>query len=621
MFHPASRPIVRSNHRCWLAFCSAGVLLVGCKSVDVSPEVTKVREWRDARKFAHLEQPEAPSTPAAPTARTRWDLDDGKPRFKTPGAIQQASHTVGGEEEIVPALDGHTLPVVRDTGGTLTLGLMDAITAATQSNPRMRVLAFVPGEKGKRADIEYATFDPVLTAGLQWVEGSQQVASALQVVGGGLSQYNSTTIGPAVGAPNVVQVEKRFETGTTARVGLGTTFNQTAPGGQFLIYNPAYTSAINLTVEQPLLRGKDRNVNLAGVRIAKVSEQQANWEFQVELNRTLYEVQRAYWSTWLASSQIQTNQGLVDQAETTLNRERKRFEIGEVGVVEVAQATENLETLKADLEKSRQKLYAAKNQLFGLLGIPANDRRTLELTEQPVLDQRLPDLDEGLATANFSRPELQARQLDIQTAQLEVGRQRDTLRPDLKAYAGYSITGLDAEFLESANRIVGNDFGNWTVGVRYRHVFGFRAEKAAVEQAQLAVSRQVHAREEAEAMVRQQVRESHDNIQATWEVLERQRERAKAARTQMETFTKLHATGQLDLDRLLRARTLLANALREEHIALVDYNLSISSWNYAIGGLTAMEASPPPLMAPVELPPVPADPIPIPPVTDTAEAA
>ena len=126
-----------------------------------------------------------------------------------------------------------------------------------------------------------------------------------------------------------------------------------------------------------------------------------------------------------------------------------------------------------------------------------------------------------------------------------------------------------------------------SLGLRYAYVFGQRAEKAAVDQAQLALMRQTRARQETEFLIQRQVRDASDAVNSAWEVYQCQQERVNAARTQAETFRQLHAAGQIDLDRLLRADQQLSNALQQSHNALIDYNIALTDWRYATGGLSS----------------------------------
>ena len=152
---------------------------------------------------------------------------------------------------------------------------------------------------------------------------------------------------------------------------------------------------------------------MAGIRIAQVGERQSAAEFQADVNQTLADVQRAYWMAWLAESQLQTSRGFVEQAESTYALEKKRLELGEGGVVQSAAAAENLHSRRADYAQARQRSRTARNKLFTLLGIAPDDQRVLKMTDEPLSEQSLPDLEQGLTIAKQQRPELEVRTLQV----------------------------------------------------------------------------------------------------------------------------------------------------------------------------------------------------------------
>ncbi|MCA8996014.1 MAG: TolC family protein [Planctomycetaceae bacterium] len=522
---------------------------------------------------AEVEQRPVPPVPIDEEAEESVDSEHQTTEERS--TIQQVEFLA--ESEVPPA------PVA----GELSLSVLDAVSLAARNNPRMRVLAFRPLEARTREDVELAAFDPAFTAGAQWADAHQQVSSAVQAQAGGVSQYNSTAIGPAAGLPNLAQVEKRFSSGTLARVGVASSYSENSPNGQFLVFNPAYQSAINAVVEQPLLRGFGSDANLAGIQIAQLGHQQSLAEFQGELDQTLLNVQRAYWDAWLAQQNVKTLESLVDQAATTTRIEQKRLDLGQGSVVEAAQAKEHLETLRVDLEQSRQRAQTASNRLKTLLGMAATDRRPLTLTDQPFDGEFEPILEDGLETAIRRRAEIRTQQLAIKQAQTDLSRRQNNARADVSAFAGYSLSGLDDGLGGSVDRLTSAEYGNWTMGVRFRHVLGRRAERAAVERAELSLQRQMRGLAEIQQQIEQQVREAYDGVTTAYHVLERQRERGEAARVQFETYAKLYDAGQLDLDRFVRARTRLASALQEEHAAIAAYNIALLNWNYAVGAITS----------------------------------
>lgn len=207
----------------------------------------------------------------------------------SPTEVVQSSATSADENPLDPP-PPPLGQISADPNEALVLSVTDAVANALSNNLHLRVVEDLPEEAAARTAMERAHYDTAFNTNAQYLNGTQQVSSALQAVRGGLTQYSTTSYGPVSGAPNLMSLEQRFSTGTTARVGLGPTYNYNAPMGQYLIYNPAYQSAASLVIEQALFRGANRQANLAGIKIAETGQKQSASEFQVEVNQTLFDL-------------------------------------------------------------------------------------------------------------------------------------------------------------------------------------------------------------------------------------------------------------------------------------------------------------------------------------------
>lgn len=463
------------------------------------------------------------------------------------------------------------------------LGLHEALSLALAANPHVRVMRYLPLEMATRGDVELSQFDPILSAGGQWIDANQQAESALQAQGAGLSQFASTNFTPAGNSPNLLQLEQRYASGTRVRAGLNALYSNNTPAGQFLVVNPAYRSAMSLTLEQPLWRGVGQERNLLGVQIARSNHEQSLHEFQGEVNRTLYEVERAYWEAYRAEQDVAILAELTEQAEEIWRREDRRLQIGSGALLEVSQAHENLQTMRADLEHARRQWRHRMNLLNSQLGLPAADRQTFQLSDAPFVNDELPDLGAGLAEAGQARPELRARSQSVHASNLEVRRREDAARPDLAAVAGYSLSGLGNGLSPSMSNLGSGEFGNWTLGLTYQQTIGRRGERADIQRAELALQRAHTSLLTAREQVAHEVRDAHDAIVASREILEQQQDRTASARAHFELCARLHRDGGMDFDQYVRSHTAYATARRDEQSALVELRLAHAAWHHAIG--------------------------------------
>ncbi len=469
---------------------------------------------------------------------------------------------------------------------SLDLTLEQALHHALTNSKGIRVLSSVPQEVLSDVDIELGKFDPAVSSGAQFGQYNQQAGSTIQALGNNLNSFQSTTLGPAGNLPNQLQLEKQWQSGTRARLGYNTMYNFNNPAGQFLIVNPAYRSGVRLTVEQPIFRGARSRINQMGIRIARIRHDQSNEEFKAEVSRILHEVEIAWWELYLSKSNVESLLRIVEYAEQTWNNEQRQQELGLNSVADESQARENLEATRAQLAGAEGELIASEQQLRQKLGLDPATTVRLVTQAVPLTSQFEPDLELGIQQALADRPEVKAQSRMVQMTAMELDRQKDGLLPDISLLAGYGLSGLNNNFYGSVNNLANANYPNWNLGLTFNQSLGQRAAKSSLRRTELAYSRAKLAQSARGDEVSYEVRESYDQIKSAYTVLERQNARLKAAESRFQTHRRMYETGQLDIDRLMPSQQAYVMALRDQHAALAQYNVSINRWHYVTGQLT-----------------------------------
>jgi hypothetical protein len=77
--------------------------------------------------------------------------------------------------------------------------------------------------------------------------------------------------------------------------------------------------------------------------------------------------------------------------------------------------------------------------------------------------------------------------------------------------------------------------------------------------------------------------DAYRNVQANYRLINIQGERRRAAATQVQARGEQYRTGQTTLDELLDAQTFLADAIRDEGLAIAQYNQSLIQWEFSKG--------------------------------------
>ena len=514
----------------------------------------------------------------------------GKDETKEPKIERSPTDRKPIEEE--KQIDKASFPA--DEAGKIVLTLESAMHLALQSSNDIQVISTVPQEVQTDISIELSEFDPRVFSGAQFGQSNQQAASTIQALGNNLNSVDTTTFAAAGNSVDQLQIAKQWQSGTTARLGYNSTYNFNNPAGQFLIVNPAWRSGLRLTVEQPLVQGARSSINQAGIRIARLRFDQSNQEFQAEVNRILHEVEVAWWKAHLTQLNAESLKQMVTFAERTWQHERQQQTLGISSVADESQARENLEATRAQLAAAERDQAAADQQLRQKLGINPADSTRLKIDAAPHRDAFNPDLESGIQQAVAIRPEVKAQKSQVSMTALDVERKRDSLLPDINLLAGYGLTGLNTDFGNSMRDLSSTDYGNWNVGVTFQQTLGQRDAKGRLRQSELMHTRAKRAESAQIDAIQYEVRDSYQMLQSAFEVLQRQNARLEAAESRFETHRRMYETGQLNIDRLMPSQEAYILALRDQHSALVQYNLSIHRWHYVTGQLTMNNVDPTP---------------------------
>ena len=564
--------------------------VVGCQLVDSAAVRSAVSVTLDREQGAPADVSAAQSGSHVVSQHSAEPVSSDE-NFSEPVSNEPVSNEPVSRGVAAPGAEPLTSAELPVPDGSLQLTLNAALQFALDNNSQIRVLSLVPDEVATALPIEAAQFDPTLSTGGQWNAVNQQVESAIQAFGTGINTYRGSSFSSTGGLGDQLQIEKQWQTGTRARLGYSTNYNNSQSAGQFLVVNPAWNSRINLGLEQSLWHGFGKRQNQMGLRMAQWEFNGSIQDFRAEVNRILFDVATVYWQYDLERFQQSSLEETVAQAEMIWRREKKRLDTGMASAVEVFQSRENLESLQADLTKARQRCDAAARALRQRLGISPHDPRELIVMDAPSQRPFAAHLHSGLESALQSRPELMAQQIRVRQTQLELERAKDELLPNVVASANYALTGLGDGVMGSFGQLASVGYGNWGLGLSYRMPVGRRAERSMVQRAEIAHRRNQQTLAELQRDVEFEVQQTYQTIQHTFQVMERQNKRLTASTQQFQTSRGMYETGQMDLDRYVRSQQSLVVAKREQRESIVEFNLAISKWYYLTNTLTLTESN------------------------------
>ena len=360
--------------------------------------------------------------------------------------------------------------------GKLMLSLDDAVSIALEDNLDISVQRFTPWiaetqllkaraggvpQTGSTQQVVLGSspsvsFDPVLTAGLNWGQITSPINNPF------LSGVGSAATIAAVRAHSAnynFGITQGFHTGTNVSFTFDNTRSTSSTGEQ--LFNPAIQSTITLTVTQPLLNGFGRLPNTRYILEAKNSIQSANSAFSQQVISTVTAVANDYWELVYARENVKVEEAAVGVSQKLYNDNQKQLEIGTMAPLDVLTAESQLATDQQNLIVAQTvQLQDETNLLVAITKDPlAGNLTGIEIV--PTTEISTPDVEnislaDAVHEAWNKRPELFQASMNLKNAGIEVRASKNSLLPSLNLFGQYSQTGL------AGNRITTTQTPNGT---------------------------------------------------------------------------------------------------------------------------------------------------------------
>jgi outer membrane protein TolC len=465
------------------------------------------------------------------------------------------------------------------------------------SEASVRVLALDPAIVGSDIEASLSKFDARWTTNVNWQTTDQPVGgNFVQSFQNGESFQGTSSILKPLPSGGVTGIT--FQANYT---------NLSAPPQD--IVNPVYRPRLQFQFEQPLLQGFGVEINqlrathpgsvitpfptsgrVEGVLITRLRFDQQRAEFERNIHVMLVNVEVAYWNLYGSYWNLYSREQALRQSFEAWKINKERFEAGKIPVQDYAQTRGQYELFRAQRIQALAQVMENERALRILCGLPVEDGTQLIPIDAPLLTPFQPDWHTSLQEALALRPELILARQDIKFRQFDLIVQKNTLMPDLRLTSEYALNGIGTE-LDGGRRDGNNalhnlatgNFVDWQIGLRMDVPLGFRDAHAAVRAAKLNLARSYAVLKDGEARAEQFLALQYANLAQFYETIRAQRAQREAAAVQLEARFQEFLAGRGTLDFLLEAQRVWADALRDEFAAIVQYNNTIITYEFAKG--------------------------------------
>lgn len=472
--------------------------------------------------------------------------------------------------------------------------------SSIQLTDSIRVFAYDPAIIALDMEQSLSKFDARLQSSIVWNKTDRPVSTALE-------SFQSGFFGPNFierdDAAFQTQLLKPLPTGGLAGITFSTDYEFSNLAARV---NPNYRPALEFSFEQPLLRGFGVAINqlreahpgsirtripggtggrVPGILLTRNAFEQAQVEFEGQIHDLLAGVEEAYWNLYCAYWTLYSRETAMRQAHIAWHIAKIRYDAGRISIEELAQIEEQFHRFRVERLRALGQggVLEAERFLRYVTGLPPEDGTRLIPSDVPTVAAVQPDWSVAIAEAMVRRPELIQSRLEIQRAQLALLREKNELLPELAFFATYDVNAvgshLDGKDENSALRnLAEGRFDNWTLGLLFEMPIGFREAHTEVTRAKLQLARTVVFLRDVESKITFALQRGYRRLEEEYKAIEFTRARRLSAATQLEARYERFKAGRETVDLLLEAQGRWADALRDEHIAICDYNKALAEF-------------------------------------------
>ncbi len=204
----------------------------------------------------------------------------------------------------------------------------------------------------------------------------------------------------------------------------------------------------SLTLTQPLLKGRGREVNLRYIRIARINQRISRLLFYQQLINTVYGVARLYYDLVSLNENVQVKRETLAAAQKLLEDNRAQVELGTLAPLELTRAqslvtSSQLDLIQAEglvnqeeiILKTQLSRQGASDPVLANLHIVPTDPIRVPAGED------LPPVDALTSQALAMRPDLAQASLQVQSGQVALKASQNAARPEVDLVANFQTRG------------------------------------------------------------------------------------------------------------------------------------------------------------------------------------
>ncbi|MGB7159980.1 MAG: TolC family protein [Tepidisphaeraceae bacterium] len=502
------------------------------------------------------------------------ELVVARPVLREVEAIEPAQFATS-QPATAPSTRPSTRPGTTQPAAEVPLSIFDARQLALRNNLDLRVELYNPSIFREGINQEEARFESLFTTTIDYGKTDSPSANSVsQQLEGNKSESFGITPGLRVplrtgGAINLQLPIDRFK----------------SDSGSALL-NPAYTSDAAITLTQPLLRGGGVDVNAQGIRVAFYAYQQAQARTKLSVIAVLTDVDRVYWRLYAVREALRVRVAEYDLATAQLDRARRLVKHQVAAEVEILRAQSGVADRVEQIIIAENLVRDRQRELKRILNAPGLDMQSparIEIATDPRPIYYVVEPDLLISRAMTGRMELLDLELQLARDTSDIRVARNAMLPLVSLAYTYNVNGLGGSLDDSFSMLGDSDFADHRAGLAVEVPIGNQGARSQLRQRMLSRLQTLASVEQRELLIRQEVLNAIDQLEANWQRILAARQRVIAEARVLDVEIRQFEQGLRTSTEVLEAQTRLANAKLSEISAVSDYQIAQVDIAFATG--------------------------------------
>ncbi len=469
-------------------------------------------------------------------------------------AVVPADTNAPAAPAVVTQTDTNTMAAA-DT--TREMSLEDCIQEALQHNLDVQIERYSPQISLYNLHSAYSGYDPLLNIS-------------------GQHSYNKSGVD---GVPPSISDENSFKSDLGGSLPWGLQYDFS--GNVSDLYGPSYSGAnetsggtIGVQLTQPLLKNFWIDETRLTIRVAKNRLIYSEQGLRLQVITSVTDVENAYYELIYARENVKVQQMALELAQTQLDQDRQRVQIGTLAQLDVQQDEAQVATKKASLIAAQSKFNTAQNTLKNLLTDEysrwhnADVQPTATITNPPL---QLFDLQDSWSKGMTKRPDLLQARLDVENQGIQLKFDYNQLFPELDLTGTYGYNGAAREFSGTFNQYHEGDRPFYSYGaqlsvplsnVKARNAY--KSDKVNLQQLLLGLKK-------SEQNVMVEIDNAVKAAQSAYESVSATRQARIFAEAALDAEQKKYAVGKSTTFTVLQLQNTLTADRGDEIRSLADY--------------------------------------------------